>query len=323
MSSLLATFARAVMAAVALVATTAANGQSYPSKPIRIVIPYPPGGLADVNARILAGRLGEELGVPVLVESRPGAGGTLAMQYVANSPPDGYMLVQSNPGPSAIALALYKTPGYTNQDFSPVSTFVTSEMFMVVRADSSRRSAKDFAALDKSQPGNYGSSGMGAPSHLAGTLFNLASGTKFEHVPYKGAVPLSTALLTGEVDWAFLPGTDAISQVRAGKMRAIAVASLERSPLLPGTPTLAELGISGLDLGLWYGILAPAKTPKDIVDLLNQKIGKILNEPETRKRLLALNVVPSPITPRAFEELIRSEVEKYTRAVQLSGVRIE
>jgi tripartite-type tricarboxylate transporter receptor subunit TctC len=317
----------AVTAAVTMMTSAGVLAQAYPSKPIRIIVPYPPGGTADVTSRILGKRLSEELGQPVLVENRPGAGGGIALQLAAKSPPDGYTLVQGNPGTNAINPALYPNLGYNPEtDFTPIGVVVTAPLFLVVSATSRIRTVRDLIALGTSKNTGaltFGSSGNGAPSHLGGEMFNTASGTSFVHVPYKGASPLTVALLSGEVHWAFLPGPDAIPQFRGGKMRPIAVAGSKRSPLSPDTPTLNESGFTDFDLSLWYGLLAPARTPQPIVDLLHQKLAKILGEAEIRTKLHDLSAEPSLNTPEEFAALIRTEIEKYARAVKASGAKVE
>lgn len=297
--------------------------QAYPSRPIRLLVPYPPGGIADGSARLFGRRLSEELKTPVIIDNRPGAGGAVALQVVSKAAPDGYTLVQSNPGPSAIAQAMNPQIGYTEKDFVAVTTLITSEMFMVVPAQSPLKSANDVVAIGRSgrsTPLVYGSSGIGAPSHLAGEMFNALSKTQFTHVPYKGAAPLGLAVLQGEIDWAFMPSPDAIPQIRAGKMRAIAVAAMKRSALAPDVPTLVEIGVTGVDLGLWYGLLAPAGTPPDVVQTLYRAIARIAEEPEVRAQLNQLNVVPLTLPPEEFTRLIAAEVVKYGDAVRRAGV---
>jgi tripartite-type tricarboxylate transporter receptor subunit TctC len=316
-------FGAALLALSVLAPVHEAFAQAYPNRPIKLVVPYPPGGIADGSSRIFAKRLSEELKTPVVVENRAGAGGSLALQIVSKAPADGYTLVQSNPGPSAIAQAMNPQIGYTEKDFVAVTTLITSEMFMVVPAQSPLKSASDVIAVGRSgrsTPLVYGSSGIGAPSHLAGEMFNAVGQTKFTHVPYRGAAPLGLAVLQGEIDWAFMPSPDAIPQIRAGKMRALAVAAMKRSALAPEVPTMAEIGVTGVDLGLWYGLLAPAGTPPEAVQTLYRAIAKIAEEPETRAQLTQLNVVPLTLSPDEFSRLIAAEVVKYGEAVRRAGV---
>ena len=319
--------AAALAAATFMLVGIGAAAQSYPSKPIRIVVPYPPGGAADVIARVIGKRLTEELGQPVIVDNRAGAGGSIGTQFVAKSAPDGYTLLLGNPGPNAINPSIYQHLGYhPESDFAPVGVVVTAPFYVVVPSASSIQSVRDLVALGTSKSGratNFGSAGNGSLSHLGGEMFNLASGSAFTHVPYKGTAPLTTALISNEVQWSFLPGIDAASQVKSGKLRLLAVASPTRSPLSPDIPTLNESGLSGFDITLWYGLLAPAKTPRPIVDLLHQKLAKILAEPGIKAKFNDLSSVASLNTPEEFTSLIKGDVAKYAKAVKASGAKVE
>ncbi len=318
--------ARIALAAAVLGFAVHAAAQQYPSKPIRIVAPYPPGGAADVTSRIIGKRLSEELGQPVLVENRPGAGGGVGTQYVARSAPDGYTLLLSNPGPASVNPVLFKDVGYhPENDFQPIGTVITAPLFVVVPAASPVRNIRDLVELGRSGHGNlnFGSSGIGALSHLGGELFNIAAGMKYQHVPYKGASPLSLALLSGEVQWSFLPGPDAFPQIRAGKLRPVAVAGATRTPLSPETPTLKESGMPDFGVTLWYGLLAPAKTPRPVVDALNRTLVKIMAEPEMKAKFLELSAESSVSSPEALAGIIKAELAQYARAVKASGAKVD
>jgi tripartite-type tricarboxylate transporter receptor subunit TctC len=327
--------AKRLAAALAAVFVTIAQGalvqgahaQGYPSKPIRIVAPYPPGGAADITSRIVGKRLAEELGQPVLVENKPGAGGGVGTQFVARSAPDGYTLLLSNPGPASVNPVLFKDVGYhPENDFQPIGVVITAPLFVVVPASSPIRNMKDLVELGKSKKDanlNFGSSGIGALSHLGGELLNIAAGTQFQHVPYKGAAPLGLALLSGEVQWSFLPGPDAFPQIRAGKLRPLAVAGATRTPLSPDTPTLIESGMPGFGVTLWYGLLAPAKTPRPVVDVLHRTLTKIMAEPEMKAKFLELSAEPNVSTPEGLAAIIKAELAQYTRAVKASGAKAE
>jgi tripartite-type tricarboxylate transporter receptor subunit TctC len=301
-----------------------ATAQTYPSKPIRIVSPYPPGGAADVISRIIGKRLSEETGQPVMVDNRPGAGGGIGTQHVAKSAPDGYTLLLGNPGPNAINPSLYQNLGYhAENDFTPIGVVVTAPFYVVVPATSPIKSVRELIAAGSSKNINFGSAGNGSLSHLGGEMFNQASGNTFVHVPYKGTAPLTTALMSGEVQWSFLPGIDATPHVKSGKLRIVAVASPARSSLSPETPTLNESGLPGFNITLWYGLLAPAKTPRPIVDLLQQKLAKILAEPEIKTKFHELSSVASLSTPEEFTALIKSDLAKYAQAAKTSGAKVE
>lgn len=319
--------AAALAASAMMLVGVEAAAQNYPSKPIRIVVPYPPGGAADVIARLIGKRLSEDTGQPVLVDNRPGAGGGLGTQHVAKSAPDGYTLLLGNPGPNAINPSLYQNLGYdAEKDFAPIGVVVTAPFFVAVPSSSPIRSVRDLIALGTSKNGgamNFGSAGNGSLSHLGGELFNQASGSSFVHIPYKGTAPLTTALISGEIQWSFLPGIDAISHVKSGKLRLVAVSSPTRSSLSPETPTLNESGLPGFDITLWYGLLAPAKIPRPTVNLLQQKLAKILAEPETKARFHELSSVASLSTPEQFTALIKSDLAKYAKAAKASGAKVE
>lgn len=316
---------RILAAAALMLAAINGSAQTYPSKPIRIVVPYPAGGAIDVTSRIIGKRISEELGQPVIVDNRPGAGGAIGTQLVAKAAADGYTLLMGNTGPNTINPSLYTNLGYNAEtDFAPISVVVTTPFFVVVPASSSIRTPRDMITLGTSQNGtlNFGSHGNGSLSHLGGEMFNQASGSSFVHIPYKGSAPLIAAVISGEVQWAFLSGVDSVPQIKAGKMRPIAVASAARSPFAPDTPSMRE-SLPGFDLTLWYGLLAPAKTPRPIIDLLHQTLTKVLAEPEIKAKFHELSAMPSPTTPAEFTALIKSDLAKYAAAVKASGAKVE
>jgi tripartite-type tricarboxylate transporter receptor subunit TctC len=319
-------FARA-LAPVLFLVVQGVSAQAYPTKPIRIVAPYPPGGAADITSRIIGKRLSEELGQPVIVENKPGAGGGVGTQFVAKSAPDGYTLLLSNPGPASVNPVLFKDVGYhPENDFQPIGVVITAPLFVVVPASSPISNMKDLIERGRTKKDgslNFGSSGVGALSHLGGELLNIAADTAYQHIPYKGAAPLGLALLSGEVQWSFLPGPDAFPQIKAGKLRPIAVAGATRTPLSPDTPTLSESGMPGFGVTLWYGLLAPAKTPRPVVDLLNRTLVKIMAEPEMKAKFLELSAEPGVSTPEALAAIIKAELAQYAKAVKVSGAKGE
>lgn len=300
--------------------------QEYPSRPITIVVTYPPGGGTDVTARLVGKSLSERLGQPVIVENKAGAGGSVGTAAVARSNPDGYTLLLGNPGPNAINPALYANLGYdAEKDFAPISVLTLMPLLVCVQASSPIKTVQDMIAMGKATDKNinFGSSGNGSLSHLGGALFNSLTGTKFVHVPYKGAAPLMVATLSGEVQVGFFAGPDALPQVKGGKLRAIGNTSASRSRLFPDIPTLSEAGVPGFDIGIWYGLLAPAKTPKAVIDRLNKELEKVLAEPAVNEKLLALGLTAAPSTPEQFSALIKSDIAKYARLVKLSGAKVD
>src|SRR5258707_267551 len=254
---------RALLLILALVSSPLA-AQSYPSRPIRFIVGFTPGGGVDINARLLAARMSELLGQQVIVENKPGAGTNIANEYVAKSAPDGYTLL-FNSSALAINLALYRNPPYALRDFAPVSIFTESVNLLVVSAALPARSLQELIALARERPGtlNYSSAGSGASQHLAGELFKLRTGTSIVHVPYKGSAPALTALIAGEVQLSF-SNTVAIGQhVRSGRLRALAVAGAKRTELMPEVPTMKEAGVEGVEIPLWVRMLAPAATARE------------------------------------------------------------
>lgn len=316
----------AALAASLIVGVPLAHADEFPSRPLKIVVTYPPGGGTDVTARLVAKRLAERLGQPVIVENKAGAGGSIGMASVAKAPADGYTLVLGNPGPNAINPALYANLGYdAEKDFAPITVLTTMPLLLCVDAASPVRSVADLIALGKraDKPVNFGSSGNGSVSHLAGEMFNMLAGTKFSHVPYKGAAPLTIAALSGEIQLSVLAAPDAVQQLKVGKLRAIASTAAARSPAFADVPTLAESGLTGFEIEIWYGLLAPAKTPAPTLERLHSELRAILGEPEIRERLLALSQTAAPNTPDEFTARIRSEIAKYARLVKATGARID
>lgn len=319
-------WARGLFALALLCAAGIAGADEFPSRPIRIIVTYPPGGGTDITARIVGKRLSEKLGQPVIVENKAGAGGSVGTAAVAKAAPDGYTLLLGNPGPNAINPWLYANPGYdAERDFAPISVLTTMPLLFCVEAGSPVKSVADLTALGKTKDAavHFGSSGNGSVSHLAGEMLNLMAGTKFVHVPYKGAAPLTTAALGGEVPMSLLAGPDASTQVKAGKLRAIASSSGTRSPAFPDVPTLAESGMPDFRIDIWYGLLAPAKTPRPVIERLHRELDSILKEPATKDKLLALSQTPTPTTPEQFAALIKADLATYARLVKATGAKID
>jgi len=302
-----------------------AFAQAYPSKPIRIVVGFTPGGGVDINARLLAPKLTEDFGQQVIVENRPGAGTNIANEFVARAAPDGYTVL-INTAAVAINMSLYKKVGYDAlRDFAPLSLFSMSPNILVVHASVPVKNLKEFIALAKARPGqlNFSSAGAGTTQHLAGELFNLRTGTKMVHVPYRGSAPSLTALISGEVDltYANIPAISA--HVKAGRLRPLANLGPKRSDQLPEVPTMREAGIKGVEVVVWYGLLAPAATPRDIVAKLAEAIARAARAPDTRQRLLDLGAEPVGNTPEEFGKLLREEVARWAEVVKVSGARAD
>jgi len=313
-------------AALSLVlAAGSALAQAWPARPISLVVPFPPGGTTDVLARALGEKLAKSLGQPVVVENKPGAGATLGADYVAKSKADGYTLLMGAVH-HTIATSVYKKLPYDFQkDFAPISTVAMVPNVLVVNAATPARDVPELVALAKSQPGKatYGSNGNGTAQHLIGTQFQNLTGTELIHIPYKGSGPLATDLLGGQITMSFDTVTPVLPHIRSGKLRALAVTTGKRSPALPDVPTLDEAGLKGFNLGTWFGVLAPAATPKDIVSRLNADIVKIIESADFRKRMDDIGAGPVGNSPEQMASQIRDETEKFARLVKEARVTIE
>ena len=299
--------------------------QSWPAKPVTLVVPFPPGGSSDVLARALTDKLTQSLGQTVIVESKPGAGATLGADYVAKARPDGYTLLMGAVH-HTIATSVYKKLPYDFQkDFAPVTTVALVPNILVVNAKSPAHDVQALIAQAKAAPGrlSYGSNGNGTVQHLIGTQFAKQTGVELLHVPYKGSGPLTTDLLGGQVDMSFDTITPVIQHVRGGKLRALAVTTAKRSSGLPDVPTMAEAGLTGFDLGTWFGVLAPAATPKDIVARLNAEMVKIITSADFRKRMQEVGAEPVGDSPAQMAQRIKDDTEKYAKLVKEAGVAID
>jgi len=314
----------AVIAAPACI-PFAAHAQAYPAKPVRIVVAYPPGGPNDLSARTVGQKLSEALGQPVIVENRAGAAGNIGSQYVAASPPDGYTLLN---GASAltIAPALTRNLNYdVAKDFAPISLTAVSSFVLAAHPSVPVNSIKELIALARSKPGqlNYASSGVGAPPHLAGELLKNMAKIDILHVPYKGVGQSISDLVGGQVDMMFTSPPNAVPHVKTGRLKALAVSTAQRSPLLPDVPTIAESGLKGFEIGTWFGLLAPAGTSADIVNRLNAATVKIVGTPEFRERMSSQGMDPRSSTPAEFSAHIRAELAKFARLVQSAQIKAE
>ncbi|SFR79900.1 Tripartite-type tricarboxylate transporter, receptor component TctC [Mitsuaria sp. PDC51] len=323
--ALLATAIGLTVAAPALLAP-AAFAQPWPTKPVTLVVPFPAGGTTDVLARALAEKLQQSLGQPVIVESRPGAGATLGADYVAKAKPDGYTLLIGAVH-HTIASSVYKKLPYDFQkDFVPITGLALVPNVLVVNAGATpAKSVAELVAALKAHPGqwSYGSNGNGTAQHLIGTQFQNATGTTLLHVPYKGSGPLATDLLGAQIQMSFDTITPVLPHIKAGKLRALAVTTARRSSALPDVPTLEEAGLKGFDIGTWFGVLAPAATPRDIVARLNAEMVKVIQAPEFRKRMDEIGAEPTGGSSEQLAAQIRSETSRFAKLVKDANVQIE
>jgi tripartite-type tricarboxylate transporter receptor subunit TctC len=309
---------------LALLSTLVA-AQGYPSRPVRLVVGFAPGGGVDISARLLASKLSEYFGQQVVVENKPGAGTNIAAVEVAKSAPDGYTLFMNSPS-VVINMALYAKPPYDLlRDFTGVSIFSATTNLLVVPAPFEAKSAQDLVRIAKEKPGalNYASAGAGTTQHLAGELFKLRTGTDIVHVPYKGSGPSMTALLAGEVQLSFINPVAVGGHVKAGKLRALAVTDSKRSELMPDVPTMKEAGIDGVEVSLWYALLAPAATPRDIVDKLASAVARAAKDPVIREQLRKQGADPVGNTPAEFNAYLREELARWSEVVKVSGARVD
>jgi tripartite-type tricarboxylate transporter receptor subunit TctC len=301
--------------------------QSYPTKPIRVIILVVPGGGADVTSRTVGQKLTESLGQQVIVDNRPGGNGIVGMDIAARSNPDGYTLVLGTIGPVAVNPSLYRKLPYDSvADFDPVARAVSALNVLVVHPSVPAKNVKELIALAKASPGKltYGSSGVGFADHLAGELFNTLAGVKMVHVPYKGGAPAMLDLVGGNLQLIFATVSTAIGSIKAGKIRPLGITFAKRVEQFPDWPTIAEAGVPGFTVDNWYGFLAPRGSPKAVVAKLHAEINRILDLPDVKERLAALGIYPflAP-TPAAFGEYIKSEIGKYEKVVRSSGVKAD
>ena len=304
---------------------TAAQAQDYPSKPIRFIVSFPPGGSSDLIARAIAPRMAERMGQPVLVENRPGAGGMIGVEMVAKAPPDGYTIGLAAAGALSSNISLYPSmPYHPERDLAPVSMLAMIPFFLVAHP-SQPASLKELIDTAKARPGMiaYGYGGNGSTMHLAGELFNMMAGVTLQPVPYKGSGPVSTDVLGGQVPLGVVDVPSAIAHVRAGKMRALAVTSKRRISAAPEVPTFEEAGVPGYEAIGWFGAVAPAQTPADIVNRLNREIAAALSVPEIRERALAAGAEPLTTTPQEFAAIIREETRKWALVIRTAGIKLQ
>jgi len=311
-------------AAVALLAGTTAQAQDYPTRPIKVIVAFPAGGPTNFVGRLLADKMKDFLGQPVIIENKAGANGAIGADFVAKSAPDGYTLFLTTSGAVTITPNLRKdTPYDTLRDFAPISRVVNVNEVLAVRPELGVKSAADLVAMAKAKPGTlaFASTGVGSPPHLTLELFQAAAGVKFLHIPYRGAAPAITDLLGGQVIAMFADAPILLPQIRAGKLKALAVAAAQRNPVLPGVPTLIEQGYADTVADNWYGLLAPAKTPPAIIARLNRALRAALADPDVHQKLVNVGAVPSPSTPEEFAQFLREELARWGKVIREKGIK--
>ena len=322
----LRTLALILLAAITLVAPPMAGAQAYPSRPVKLVVPFPPGGSLDIAGRLIAQRLTEMWGQAVVVENKPGAGGNIGADFVAKSTPDGYTILLGALSTHAVNPNLYaKMPYDAVKDFAPITLIATTPNVLVVNAATPVGNVREFIAWTRANPGKlaFGSGSNGSAGHLAGELYKVDTGTDAVHIPFKGGAPATQALLAGDTQFMFDNLANAMAQVKAGKLKALAVTTAERSKLVPELPTMAEAGLQGFDISTWYGLFAPAGTPTAIVAKWNADVTKILTTPDVRAKLMADGAEPAPDTPEQFAQMISRELAKYARIIKASGAKVD
>ena len=314
------------LAALALASVAgAAHAQAWPSKPVSLVVPFPAGGTTDVLARALAERLSPAIGQPVIVENKPGAGATIGADYVAKAKADGHTLLIGAVH-HTIASSVYKKLPYDFQKgFEPVTVIAMVPNVLVVNARTPAKNVNELVALIKAKPAeaSYGSNGNGTAQHLIGTQFQQQTGTRLQHIPYKGSGPLATDLLGGQILMSFDTITPVLPHIKAGKLRPLAVTTGKRSPALPDVPTLQEAGLKDFDIGTWFGVLAPVGTPKPVLDRLSAEATKIIQSPDFRKRMDDIGAQPVGNSPAEMAAQIRSETDKFSLLVKAGNVTVE
>src|SRR5258706_3618030 len=313
-------------AAAACCAPGIAVAQAYPSKPIRLVVPFPPGGSLDVVARAIGQKLTEAWGQPVVIDNRPGAGGNIGADLVAKSAPDGYTILEGALSTHAVNVSLYsKMPYDPVRDFAPITLVATTPNVLVLNPALPVNSVPELVAYAKAHPGalSFGSGSNGSAGHLAGELFKSDAHIDMVHIPYKGGAPALQALLAGDTQLMFDNLANSMQQVRAGKLKAVAVTTAKRSTLVPELPTLSETGLPGFDIYTWWGFMAPAGTPREIIAKWNAEITRILGTAEMKAFFAQQGAEPAPTTPEQFEALIKSEITKYAKIVKESGAKVD
>jgi tripartite-type tricarboxylate transporter receptor subunit TctC len=318
--------AAVIVLCVSAIAPSIAEAQSWPTRPVRLISPFAPGGGADITSRALAQKLSPALGQQVVVENRGGAGGMIGVDMAAKAPADGYTMVLGTIGPIAINPSLYKKMTYDPmRDLIPVSQAANALNVLVVHPSLPAKNVKEMIAIAKARPGqmNYGSSGPGATDHLAGELFNVLAGVKMVHVPYKGGAPAMLDLVAGNVQVVFSTVSTAVAAMDSKRVRPLAMTGNQRFELMPDLPTVAEAGLKGFEVNNWYGIFLPTGTPKDIVAKLNAEVVKALAAPDVKKRLIEAGIVATSSSPEGFAAYVKAESSKWAKVIKEAGITVE
>jgi tripartite-type tricarboxylate transporter receptor subunit TctC len=315
---------------LALLAGCAGNagaaGDAYPSKPIRMIVAFPAGGVSDNLARLVGKKLSDAWGQQVVMDNRPGAGGAIGMELAAKSAPDGYTMAITSPGMLTISPSLARKPAYDPQkSFVPVSLLVTANQLLIATPSLPAQNVKELLALARAKPGqlNYASSGNGTIPHIAGEVFNTLAHVQIVHIPYKGSGPALTELIAGQVQIGFGPISTGLPQVRAGKLRALGVTGIKRSAAAPEVPTIAEAGVPGYNVTTWTAVIMPAGTPPAIVNGASREIQQLMRQPDVRDRLIAEGVDPVGSTPEELAALIKAELEKWPKLLKQTGINLD
>jgi len=316
---------RIIVAAVLALAAAAASAQGYPNRPVRVVVPWPPGQATDIAARIIAAKLQESLGQPFVIENKPGAGGAIGTEAVAKAPGDGYTLLAASSGPISIMPNLQKTPYDPLNDLAPVSVTCTNSFALVTRPDFPAANAREFVAQVKANPDKYAfsSSGTGATAHLIAELFNSMAGIRARHVPYKGSAPALTDVINGQIDYTLETVAAVSPHVRSGKLKLLGVTVAKGSSAFPDAPSLAKAAdIPGYDIGAWIGYAASPGTPKEITHRLASEIAKAIKDPQVRERMLSLGLEPTSMTPEEMTAFLRKEQQRYGDIIRAANISI-
>jgi len=315
---------RALFAVFLVLFSLNSTAQSWPSKPLRYIVPFPPGAFNDTLGRTISTELSKTLGQPMVVDNRPGGNSIIGTEAAAKSAPDGYTLFGAAL-PFSVIQSLYKTPFDVTRDFAPITLAGISANLLVAHPSFPANSVKELIDYARRNPGriNYGSSGNGTSVHLSMELFKSMTRTYMLHIPYRGSAPVVTDLLAGQVDVMFDNVPNVIGHVRAGKMKALAVSTAQRSALAPDVPTVAEAGVPGYELAVWFGVLAPAGTPRDIIGRLNTEIVKVLNSPDIKDRFAKQGVEVRTSTPEQFSEFLKNEVARWARVIKDAGIKAD
>jgi tripartite-type tricarboxylate transporter receptor subunit TctC len=317
---------RTVSTVAAVLVAGIAAAQTYPNRPIRFIVPFPPGGGNDTMARTVGNKLSAALGQQFVIDNRAGAGGVIGAETAAHAPGDGYTLFLGGVASHGIVPNLHPKLGYDPvKDFSPVSLIAAAPLILVVHPAVPARSVKELVQLAKAKPGqlNFASNGTGGSSHLAAELFKMMTGTDMVHVPYKGLSPALTDLLSGQIQLMFSSTVAILPQVRAGRLRGLAITSVKRSAAMPEVPTVAEAGVAGYETASWYGVLAPAGTPRAIIEQLNREIARVVQMPDVRERLMSEGAEPAGGSPQEFAAHIKRELARWSQVIKQAKIKLD